>query len=312
MRRTTGRSRFSPALLAAAALAARCAAAPQLLYSLPEELALDNSSIVRVNPTSTPQDTTLVDFWRLGAGPLAPAQGWDLSAWTGASGLDRASQRGLQPSADVNGSTAMQFESGTFGASLNLFETPTAPPDTLGTITIENNWGPATQVAPWAPAAGALDLAVLYEAHSAFKTGVAVYSSWSLGLSHRVSKAFVWYETALFDLDRDLGGDEIWHDTISGNVIVHGVLGPPSAFHELADDSSVSSSSVWAGKRLFHFAITRAHIAAAIAAANMQFNITLGTDPSDWILVHFNVELEATPGARAAHSLQNLTISWTQ
>jgi hypothetical protein len=279
-----------------------------LLFELPDSLPLDNSSIVRVNPTETVYDHALVDFWRCGSGPLAPITSWSMLPWTGAdAGL--ANQCGLLPNATLNGSTAISFAGGTFGASLNLYDTPLAPRDTLGTITIENNWSPAATVAPWAVASAALDLSILYEAHSAFRTGVAVYSSWSLGLSHKVTLDYVWYETALFDLDRDLGADEIWHDTISGNVIVHGVLGPPSAFHSLAPDSTVSQTATWSGRRLFHFTITSAHIAAAMTEANKKFNISLGTDPSQWNLVHTNVELEGTPNVRGAHSLSNMTIA---
>jgi len=102
---------YAAALLLAALVAPRGAAggggAPTLLYSLPAALDLDDPSVVRVNPTSTPQDATLVDFWRLGAGPLVPSPGWDLADWTGAAGLGRGSQRGLQPAARVDGSTAM-------------------------------------------------------------------------------------------------------------------------------------------------------------------------------------------------------------
>lgn len=231
-----------------------------------------------------------------------------MAAWTGAE-TTLAFQRGLDPAAGLNGSTAMQYADGVFGASLNLFDTPLAPPDSLGTITIENNWSPQTSAAPWNASGAVLDMSIMYEAHSAFRTGVAVYSSWSLGLSHRVSHDFVWYETALFDLDRPLGGDEIWLDTISGNVIVHGVLGAPSAFHTMAADSSASQTSVWAGRRLFHFTVASTQIAAAMQAANEKYNVTLGTDPADWLLVHTNVELEGTANVRGAHSLANMTIT---
>ena len=42
-----------------------------------------------------------------------------------------------------------------------------------------------------------------YQAPTAAKTGVAIYSSWSLGF-HAAGNAsqYVWYETALFDLGR--------------------------------------------------------------------------------------------------------------
>ena len=295
-------------LCCASSLALRAGASRTVLFALPDSLPLDNSSIVRVNPSEIVYDHALVDFWRCGSGPLAPIASWDMAPWTGAN-TSLANQRGLLPNATMNGSTAVSFAGGVFGASLNLFDTPLAPTDTLGTITIENNWSPSQTVAPWAVAGAELDLSIMYEAHSAFRTGVAVYSSWSLGLSHQKTLDFVWYETALFDLDRDLGADEIWHDTISGNVIVHGVLGPPSAFHALAPDSSVSQTATWSGRRLFHFTITSAHIAAAMNAANAKFNISLGTDPAEWNLVHTNVELEGTPNVRGAHSLANMTIA---
>ena len=285
------------------------ASSPRVLFSLPDSLPLDNASIVRINPTSTPLDLALVDLWRLGAGPLANETAWDVSAWTGSGLVGAAASRALLPPANVNGSTAVQFAGGVFGASLNLFTTPLAPTDSLGTITIENNWSPTTRVQPWAAPGRLLDMSVDYQAFSAFRTGVAVYSSWSLGISNNVTGRFVWYETALWDLDRDLGGDELWIDTISGNVIVHGVLGVPSAFHTMAADSAASSSSVWAGFRTFHWTISAAEVAAAIKGAEAKFNTTLGSDPSEWILVHTNIELEGTSNVRGAHSLKNMVVS---
>jgi len=294
----------------AAAAAAAAAAQPRMLFSLPDSLELDNASIVRINPTTTPLDTTLVDLWRLGAGPLAPEVAWDLSAWTGSGIASRADTRALLPPAAENGSTAVQFSSGVFGASLNLFTTPLAPADSLGTITIEYNWSPSNWVQPWANAGALLDMSVMYMAYSAARTGVAVYSSWSLGLSNNVTQRFVWYETALWDLDRALGADELWIDTISGNVIVHGVLGPPSDFHTQAADSANSTSSCWtSGPRLFHWTISAEQIAKSIALAEAKFNTTLGGNPSEWRLVHTNIELEGTANVRGAHSLSGMTIS---
>ena len=142
----------------------------------------------------------------------------------------------------------------------------------------------------------------------AFKTGEAVYSSWSLGLLHRVTGDFIWWETAIFDLGRDQGGDVLWHDTITGDVIVHSVLGAPSAFHTAAFDSAPASSAVWARKRLLHFTVVADQVRAGILQANAAFNITLGEDPADWVLVHTNLELEATGGARAGHSLAAMRV----
>ena len=283
---------------------------PVLLFALPDVLALDNASIVRINPTSTINDQVLVDFWRVGAGPLSAEGAWDLSSWTGSGIAFGAATRAMQPAALLNGSTAMQFAGGVFGASLNLFDTPLGPADSLGTITVENNWGPTSRVAPWAAPGGTLSLSVEYVAFSAQRAGVAIYSSWSLGLSNVKTGRYVWYETALWDLDRDLGGDELWIDTISGNVIVHGVAGAPSAFHTMVPGSAAASSSCWGGFRTFAWSVSAAQVAAAITAAEAKFNTTLGADPADWLLVHTNVELEGTANVRGAHALRNMTITW--
>jgi len=113
-------------------------------------------------------------------------------------------------------------------------------------------------------------------------------------------------------LNRPLGGDVVWLDTISGRPIVHGVItrgaAPPSRFHRVFDDSVDSAAAPWAGFRRFHFAIEAAHVAAAMAAANAKFNLTLDTDAAAWRLVHTNVEVEATAGGAAAHSLRGMTI----
>ena len=300
-------------LLATILLLVRCSARSVVLFSLPASVPLDNATIVRINPTVTVYDQALVDFWRLGAGPLAPVSSWNLSTWSGSGIAQLTDTRALLPPALQNGSTAVQFADGVFGASLNLFDTPMAPSDTLATITIEQNWSPQTRVAPWGAPGGALAMSIEYVAHSAFRTGVAVYSSWSLGLSHAVTGKYIWYESALWDLGRDLGGDELWIDTISGNVIVHGVLGTlPSAFHTMVAGSASSSNECWDGFRTFSFSISSTQVAAAIKAAEAKFNVTLGSDPKDWLLVHTNVELEGTPNVRGAHALRNMTITWMQ
>ena len=101
----------------------------------------------------------------------------------------------------------------------------------------------------------------------------------------------------------------MWHDTISGNVILHGVLGAPSAFHTTAPDSAAASTRAWAGWRRIHFTVSAAQVAGAVAAANAKFNLTLSTDAAAWAVVHFNVELEGTAGVSAGHALRGLTIA---
>lgn len=276
-----------------------------LLYSLPESIQLDNASIVRVNPSGpTIYDTTLIDVWRLGAGAMHnKVSGWDVDAYTGA-GLPASAARALTPLAP--GSTAVQFANGTFGAHLNLLTNPLQPGATLGTITIENNFG--TPAAPWSGLDGVVACSVDYTVPTAHRTGVAVYTSWTLGIAH--ASDFIWYETTLFDLDRPLGGDELWLDTISGSIIVHAPLtSAPSAFHTLAPGSALASTTPWAGWRRFAFSISAAQVAGALHAANAKFNRTLDTDPAHWRLVHMNVEVEGTPGdVRAGHALRDMRI----
>ena len=110
-------------------------------------------------------------------------------------------------------------------------------------------------------------------------------------------------------MDRPLGGDELWHDTISGDVIIHGVLGAASAFHTAAADSAAASTSAWAGFRKIHFTVSAAQVSGAIAATNAKFNLSLDVDASAWSLVHFNVELEGTANVSAGHSLHSLTLT---
>ena len=318
--------RGAATLLASAAAAAlcgqRCAAAAggggsgSVLYAQPQSLDVSNASIVRVDPSSAGAavlGATVADFWRVGGrAPLAAVTAWPLQAYTGAAAAP-AETRGLTPAA--RGSCAMAYAagagagaSGVFGAVLNTsFLEPGA---SLGTITLEQSWEAAGAAAPWA-AGGTVDCAVQYQVPTAARApgAVAVYSSWTLGIRSAVDDVFIWYETALFDLDRPLGGDQVWHDTISGDVILHGVLGAPSAFHTAAPDSAAASSSTWAGFRNMHFTISAAQISGAVAAANSKFNLHLHTDAADWALVHFNVELEGTANVSAGHSLHSLTIT---
>ena len=266
-------------------------------------------SLVRVNPSSPAQsDETVITFWRVGWSlPQQPAA-WDPGAWMGAE-LPAADLRAMLPAAA--NTTCIGYSNGTFGALLDVYATPIEPGQSLGTITIEHNWGPATRVAPWAAPGGALDLAIDYQAPLALRTGEAIYSSWTIGIAHRVTRSFVWWETTLWDLGRALGGDELWLDTISGSPIVHAVLSDaPSAFHTRAPDSALSSNATWSAFRRFHFSVAGAQVAGAIARANAKFNLSMGADPADWLLVHTNVELESTSGAKGGHSLRGAAIDW--
>ena len=286
-------------------------APPLLLYALPHSIDMGNASLVLADPAGAPLlDATRIIFWRLGGGPLLPVGGWDLAPWTGgcSAPCPRAEQRGVGPVVR-NGSSAAAFSEGEFRAVLNLFDTPVPPPASLGTIVIEYNWSPSTRVAPWPLDGSLLDLAVRVRTPSAAKTGVAVYSSWTIGLSHAATGAFVWWETAIFDFARPLGGDELWLDTISGNVIVHGVLGPASAFHSRSADSGVSGEAPWQEARLLHFTVSGAQVAGAMEAANAKFNLTLGTRARDWLLVHTNLEAEGLGGARMGHSVSGMAIT---
>lgn len=290
---------------AVAALRVSSAAPPPPLFSLPDSLNL--TAAVAVDP-ATGSDEILLAIFRVGAGP-AGALDWDLSSRTGAA-LPAADARGVRPT--LEGSTAVQYGNATFGALLNLTATPLEPGASLGTVTIACDFSAARAAAPWAAGARGLELSIEYQVPLASKTGVAVYTSWTVGLATAAAGSFVWYETALFDLDRPLGGDVVWLDTISGRPIVHGVLAraqqPPSRFHRMFDDSAESATAPWAGYRRFHFAIEAEHVAAAMAAANAKFNLTLDTDPAAWRLVHTNVEVEGTAGGTAAHSLRAMVI----
>ena len=283
-------------------------ASPTILYELPFSIDVHNASIVRANPSGPAiYNATLVDFWRVGSGPVEPVSAWDLGPYTGAP-APRSQQVGLGPVAHP-GSTAVAFFNGTFSAVLNLYETPVTPSTSLGTITVENNFDPAIATAPFPTPTSLLDLALHYRVPTAQKTGVAIYSSWSLGLLNRVTRRFVWWETAIFDLARPLGGDELWIDTISGNVIVHSVLGPPSAFHTKAADSADSGSATWASEALLHLTISGQQVGDAMAAASTKFNTSLGSNAADWLLVHTNVEAEGTGSGRMGHSVRTMRIT---
>lgn len=281
----------------------RALAAP--LFSLPASVNLTATTVVDPSAAGAPDELVLAIF-RVGAGPASPLS-WDLSARTGAA-LPAADARGVRPL--VVGSTALQYGNATFGALLNLTADPLEPGASLGTVTVGYDWSAARAAAPWAGGGGGLELSIDYQVPTAQKTGVAVYTSWTVGLATAAANTFVWYETALFDLDRPLGGDVIWLDTISGRPIVHAVLSQtqPSRFHRVYPDSANSATTSWAGFRRFHFAIEAAHVAAAMAAANEKFNLTLSTNPADWRLVHTNVEVEGTAGGVAAHSLREMVI----
>jgi len=276
-----------------------------ILFKMPDGLDISNASFARVNPTNGILDETVLTVWRLGDEALTNLSSWDSSEWTNARSF--SPQVAMTPS--LPGSSSVLYSNGTFGALLSTIANPIQNGSSLGTLTIEYNYSPQYQTFPWTSPSAVIDMSVLYEAPQAYRTGIAVYSSWSLGILHRNSSTFCWFETALWDLERDLGGDEIWHDTISGNVIVHGVLGVQSAFHSMAFDSASARNTTWAaGKELIHFTISSSQINAAITRVNLEFNLTLDSNPANWALVHTNIELEGTSGVRGGHSLSSMRI----
>ena len=276
-----------------------------ILFKMPDGLEISNSSLARVNPTNGIMDQTVLTVWRLGDEALTNISSWDSSEWTNARPF--SPQVGMTPS--LPGSSSVLYSNGTFGALLSTIANPIQNGSSLGTLTIEYNYSPQYQTFPWTSPSAVIDMSVLYEAPQAYRTGIAVYSSWSLGILNRNASTFCWFETALWDLERDLGGDEIWHDTISGNVIVHGVLGAQSAFHSMAFDSASARNTTFAtGKELLHFTISSSQIRAAINSVNLEFNFTLDANPANWALVHTNIELEGTSGVRGGHSLSSMRI----
>lgn len=282
------------------------------LLRMPDSIDMANALIIRVNPFAGPDvfDHFVVDIWRLGDAELQRVL-WDVSDWTGLDvpeGSQGEFQVGLSPGA--TGSSAVQYFNGSFGAHLNTMTNPIQPNQSLATITIEYNWSLETRASPWATNASHLELSVLYQAPAAARQGIAVYSSWSLGLLHEATRKFVWFEIALFDLDRALGGDVVWLDSISGNAIVHTVLnGQRSLFHTLLPDSALSVSRPFSGLKFFHFTVSGDNIHAVMLAANSKFvGLNLSTVAAEWQLVHTNVEVEGTALGRCGHSLRDMSI----
>jgi hypothetical protein len=223
---------------------------------------------------------------------------------------DETGDSQLGPSPSVIGSSVVQYHNGSFGANLNTIANPIQSNESLATITIEYNWSPDTRASPWAAPAACVELSLLYRVPAARRQGVAVYSSWSLGLLHNATQKFVWYETALFDLDRPLGGDVVWLDTISGHPIIHSVLSSEkSLFHTVQPDSAMSVSSPFSDQKLFHFTVSGDNVHAAMVAANSRFaGLNLSTVAAEWQLVHTNVEVEGTTLGQCGHSLRDMTI----
>jgi len=289
----------------------------RVLLQMPESLDMTNSSIVRVNPFAGPAvfDHFLVDVWRLGQFDLERVP-WDVGEYSGLHvPADERGKLQLGPTPNQTGSSAVQYYNGTFGANLNLFANPIQNGSDLATITIEYNWSPQNRVNPWAAAGSCIELSMLYQVPSATRQGIAIYTSWTLGLLHNATQQFVWFETALFDLDRPLGGDVVWLDTISGNAIIHGVLSreTPSLFHTLLPDGAQSTNSPYSPFKLFHFTVSDDNIHAAMVAANSKFkSLNLSTVAAEWLLVHTNVEVEGTGAAACGHCMRDMTIRQVQ
>ena len=259
--------------------------------------ALNLSTHARVNPTTTLFDDTSISLWRIAQpGEVCSAiTPWDGGNWTGLSVPPAArllDQCGLHPT--HVGSSVVQYEEGAFGAQLNLFDTP--PTASLGTITVEYTWSQPRWVQPWPRGltdATLIECTMQYQAPTAYKEGVAIYSSWSLGFHSALNASqYVWYETALFDLERSFS-QTIWMDTISGYPIVHSYLGVASQrYHTELSGCMHSSNAVIQGLRTVAFTINATQFAAAISDANAVSGENYSTDPSDWRLGHWNVEAE--------------------
>jgi hypothetical protein len=282
-----------------------------ILYSMPSDLNLSTNA--RADPQTTLFDNTSISLWRIATAgeSCEPITGWDGGNWTGlfvAPSIRASHQCGLHPS--HLGSTVVQYADGAFGAQLNLFDTP--PTASLGTVTVEYTWSQPRWVAPWP--GGVHDGAVVecttsYQAPTAYKDGVAIYSTWSLGFHSAVNVShYVWYETALFDLNRSFS-QVIWMDTISGYPIVHSYLGVPSQrYHTELPGCAHSSNATMPGLRWVGFTINATQFAAAISDANAVSGEGYSTDPADWRLGHWNIEAEGTGAGRMGHEVMGLQI----
>ena len=142
-----------------------------------------------------------------------------------------------------------------------------------------------------------------------------MYATLSLGLHNMAGSKpqYIWYETTLFDAKRSMV-EAVFVDTISGNGIIHGFLGKDStkSYSSQQPGSADSANLSWTGFRHFDFTVSAAQLVRGITNINDKFKFDLRSDPAEWALGHFNVELEGTGDAAiAAHSMKGIRISVT-
>ena len=297
----------------------------RVFYSMPETIDLRKAS--RDNATGALFDTTLCSVWRLTQPhqALRPVTRWDAGQWTGhdvsisPGTIPAGSQMGVDPA--TTGSSAIQYSQGTFGALLNMFESPIVSAN-LGTLTIEYTPSQPNWIYVWQDDANAsIHVSFDYQVPFGNKTwadhalgGQAIYSTLALGLHHvsGESPQFIWYEVGIFDLGRSMQ-PAVFVDTISGEGIVHGTLGPTSdgRYNSQSPSSADSSNQTFRGFRHFEFDVNADHLRAGISDINSRFNFSLSQNVSQWALGHFNMELESNceSSCMAAHSLRNLRIT---
>lgn len=124
------------------------------------------------------------------------------------------------------------------------------------------------------------------------KKDIAIYTSVSLAISHVPSGKFVWYETAIFDLDRKME-NHLYEDIFMSGAIIHAVLNDEyNPYHTKLPGSMLSSTKVWNGYRLLNVSISAVEFVRGLQDVNNAFYLDLVEDHTDWTIVNLNVEVE--------------------
>ena len=267
----------------------------------------------------------------VGGAVLSTPYARNLSHWTGVNAI-ATQQAVVQPAAGTGVPwTAVQFApDGTWGAAMN---TSGADPvvEHLTTTTLESQWlhpdGTGCVKAFSDGARGfvvALDMAVpfaFHEPRSLPKTPAAIYVSLSVYLrtppgTPESQSQFIWYETKLFDLERDVLQDHVFIDSSSHKLIISGTVSGHSKYNRASNCSALSRNATFGGdSKLLHFSyeVTAAHVEQGIRDGLARFpshwaNQSLPLSASDYCVPGYNIELEATPGAGAGIQMRGLAI----
>lgn len=280
-----------------------------------QQPALSVQNNILMQPTTIPDNKTVVIFWGQGTSVAAKSISWAVGKYTGFYPPSPASsyQRGVN---NVKaGTTAVQLSGTTVGIVNNPPSVSEAA--SLVPIILQQSFPVSQGPRPWGHAASELQLAMDLQVPAGYAAKGAVgYVQASLAV-HDASKSTkpFWVQVSAYDtrgsFSEVIQGDDC--EGCTGLAVVGSAFKSGTQYVRMGSGSHVSTGVPWSGFKQFKFAMSRNELLRAVAAVKNKFPLAYGNvsdRPEDYeiLLVGVLNEIYYPSGsdARVGASIRNL------